>query len=59
MSTTEREGTAINPVTQKAIDEAQDIIDGKIEAKSYSSAHEMFEDILGSDNGDIPTENDK
>lgn len=59
MSTTECEGTAINPVTQKAIDEAQDIIDGKIEARSYSSAHEMFEDILGSDNGNIQTESDK
>lgn len=33
----------------KAIKEAQDIIDGKVESKGYHNIHEMFEDILHED----------
>lgn len=30
----------------KALKEAQDIIDGKLESKGYHDVHQMFEDIL-------------
>lgn len=30
----------------RALQEAQDIIDGKVEAKGYHDVHQMFEDIL-------------
>ena len=34
-----------NPETEHAMREARDIIDGKIESKSYSSARELYEDL--------------
>lgn len=33
----------------KALQEAQDIIDGKVKSKGYRDVHQMFEDILGED----------
>lgn len=33
----------------KALKEAQDIIDGKVESKGYYDVHQMFEDILNED----------
>ncbi len=41
---------AENPTPSKemihALQEAQDIIDGKVESKGYHDVHQMFEDIL-------------
>ena len=34
-----------NQETEQAMKEARDIIDGKIEAKSYTSARELFEEL--------------
>lgn len=34
---------------KKALKEAQDIIDGKIETKGYHNVQQMFEDILNED----------
>lgn len=38
-----------NREMRKALKEAQDIIDGKIESKGYHDVHQMFEDILNED----------
>lgn len=35
-----------NREMRRALKEAQDIIDGKVEAKGYHDVHQMFEDIL-------------
>lgn len=35
-----------NRKMRRALKEAQDIIDGKVEAKGYHDVHQMFEDIL-------------
>lgn len=34
-----------NQETEQAMKEARDIIDGKVEAKSYTSARELFEEL--------------
>ena len=34
---------------RRALKEAQDIIDGKVETKGYHDVHQMFEDILNED----------
>ena len=34
-----------NQETEQAMKEARDIIDGKVEAKSYMSARELFEEL--------------
>ncbi len=34
-----------NAATERAMDEARDIMAGKVEAKSYSSAQDMFADL--------------
>ena len=34
-----------NKETESAMKEARDIINGKVEAKSYSSAHELFAEL--------------
>lgn len=43
----------VNPkpskTTIRALKEAQDILDGKIESKGYHDVHQMFEDILNED----------
>lgn len=38
-----------NREMRRALKEAQDIIDGKIESKGYHDVHQMFEDILNED----------
>lgn len=48
----EVENDVPNGETLAAMQECEDIINGKIEAKSYSSAHEMIEDILSEKNDD-------